>query len=50
SVTTVMFYFVVHIHYAYINIDFWVIMLIMAFFYVCKEVFYPDSEDLNRNK
>ena len=50
SVTTLMFYFVIHIHYTSINIDFWVIMLIMAFFYVCKEVFYPESENLNRNK
>ncbi|ADV06357.1 SepA family multidrug efflux transporter [Staphylococcus pseudintermedius] len=43
-----MFYFVIHIHYQYIQIDYWVLMLIIAFLYICKEVFYPDAEDLNR--
>ena len=38
-VTTVMFYFIVHIHYVYINIQFWVIMLIIGFLFICKEIF-----------
>ncbi|PXA55152.1 SepA family multidrug efflux transporter, partial [Staphylococcus pseudintermedius] len=42
------FYFVIHIHYQYIQIDYWVLMLIIAFLYICKEVFYPDAENLNR--
>ncbi|EGQ2847573.1 multidrug resistance protein SepA, partial [Staphylococcus pseudintermedius] len=25
-----------------------VLMLIIAFLYICKEVFYPDAENLNR--
>ncbi|ADC86997.1 SepA family multidrug efflux transporter [Staphylococcus lugdunensis] len=49
-VTTILFYFVIHINYAYIKIDFWVIMLIIGFLYMCKIVFYPDSENLNRNQ
>lgn len=40
-VTTIMFYFIVHIHYVYINIQFWVIMIIIGFLFVCKEIFYP---------
>ncbi|MBF7016516.1 SepA family multidrug efflux transporter [Staphylococcus durrellii] len=49
-VTTLLFYFVVHIHYAYINIEFWVILVIMGLLFICKEVFYPDSKDLNQKK
>lgn len=49
-VTTVMFYFIVHIHYVYINIQFWVIMLIIGFLFICKEIFYPESENLNNKK
>lgn len=49
-VTTVMFYFIVHIHYVYINIQFWVIMLIIGFLFICKEVFYPESKNLNNKK
>ena len=49
-VTTLLFYFIVHIHYTYINIDFWVIVVIMGLLFICKEVFYPDSKDLNQKK
>ncbi|AVQ35563.1 SepA family multidrug efflux transporter [Staphylococcus kloosii] len=49
-VTTLLFYFVVHIHYTYINIEFWVIVVIMGLLFICKEVFYPDSKDLNQKK
>ena len=49
-VTTIMFYFVIHIHYQYIHIDFWVILVIIGFLFLCKEIFYPDSENLNRKK
>ena len=49
-VTTVMFYFIVHIHYVYINIQFWVIMLIIGFLFICKEIFYPESENLYNKK
>ncbi|TGV05372.1 SepA family multidrug efflux transporter, partial [Mesorhizobium sp. M8A.F.Ca.ET.173.01.1.1] len=49
-VTTLLFYFIVHIHYAYIDIDFWVIVVIMGILFICKEVFYPDSKNLNQNK
>ncbi|RIM74980.1 SepA family multidrug efflux transporter, partial [Staphylococcus xylosus] len=47
TVTTLLFYFIVHIHYAYINIDFWVIVLIIGILFICKEIFYPDSKNLN---
>ncbi|MBL7573510.1 SepA family multidrug efflux transporter [Staphylococcus saccharolyticus] len=46
-VTTVMFYFIVHIHYVYINIQFWVIMIIIGFLFICKGIFYPESKNLN---
>ncbi|MCG1671010.1 SepA family multidrug efflux transporter [Staphylococcus epidermidis] len=49
-VTTIMFYFIVHIHYVYVNIHFWVIMIIIGFLFVCKEVFYPESKNLNNKK
>ena len=49
-VTTIMFYFIVHIHYVYINIQFWVIMIIIGFLFVCKEIFYPESKNLNNKK
>ena len=49
-VTTIMFYFIVHIHYVYINIQFWVIMIIIGFLFVCKELFYPESKNLNNKK
>ncbi|PNZ16044.1 SepA family multidrug efflux transporter, partial [Staphylococcus succinus] len=49
-VTTLLFYFIVHIHYTYINIDFWVIVLIMGILFICKEIFYPESEDLNQKR
>ena len=45
--TTILFYFMIHIHYVYIKIDFWVIALIIGILYLCKIIFYPDSEDLN---
>lgn len=47
TVTTLLFYFIVHIHYAYINIDFWVVVLIIGILFICKEIFYPDSKNLN---
>ncbi|MCU5745102.1 SepA family multidrug efflux transporter [Staphylococcus sp. SQ8-PEA] len=50
SLTTIMFYFVIHVHYQYIHIDFWVVLVIIGFLYICKEIFYPDSENLNRRK
>lgn len=48
TLMVIMFYYTIHIYYTKIHIDYWVIMVIIAFLYVCKEVFYPDSEDLNR--
>ncbi|MGW9856014.1 magnesium-transporting ATPase (P-type) [Staphylococcus hominis] len=45
--TTILFYFIIHIHYVYIKIEFWVIALIIGILYLCKIIFYPDSEDLN---
>ncbi len=50
SIIMTTFFFVIHIHYQYIRIDYWVLMLIIALLYICKEIFYPDSEDLNQNK
>ncbi|MDQ7157851.1 multidrug resistance protein SepA, partial [Staphylococcus warneri] len=29
---------------------FWVIMVIIGFLYICKEIFYPDSTNLNNKK
>lgn len=49
-VTTVMFYFIIHIHYVYIKIEFWVIAIIIGLLYIFKIIFYPDSENLNENK
>ncbi|GGG90450.1 SepA family multidrug efflux transporter [Staphylococcus pragensis] len=49
-VTTVMFYFIIHIHYVYIKIEFWVIAVIIGVLYIYKIIFYPDSENLNENK
>lgn len=48
SVITLLFYFIVHIHYTYIDIDFWVIVLIIGVLFICKEIFYPDSKNLNQ--
>ncbi|WP_260471648.1 SepA family multidrug efflux transporter, partial [Staphylococcus saprophyticus] len=39
---------IVHIHYTYIDIDFWVIVLIIGVLFICKEIFYPDSKNLNQ--
>ena len=50
SVTTILFYFIIHVHYTYIDIKFWVIMVIIGFLYICKEIFYPDSTNLNNKK
>lgn len=50
SLIIVMFYFIIHIHYDQIHIDLWVIMIIIGFLYFCKEVFYPDSENLNKKR
>ncbi|PTG94038.1 multidrug resistance protein SepA, partial [Staphylococcus capitis] len=30
--------------------QFWVIMLIIGFLFICKEIFYPESENLNNKK
>ncbi|GGI42793.1 SepA family multidrug efflux transporter [Mammaliicoccus stepanovicii] len=48
ALSTVMFYFTVHIYYTQIKIDFWVILVIITILYICTEIFYPDSENLNR--
>lgn len=45
-----MFYFIVYIYYVYVNIYFWVIMIIIGFLFVCKEVFYFESKNLNNKK
>ena len=50
TVITVMFYFVIHINYTYVSIDFWVIVLIIGILYMCKLIFYPDSENLNKKR
>ena len=47
-VTTLLFYFIVHINYTYIDIDFWVIVLIIGVLFICKEIFYPESKNLNQ--
>ena len=31
-VATTLFYFIIHLNYVYINIDFWVIMVIIGFY------------------
>ncbi|HCC5682113.1 TPA: multidrug efflux transporter SepA [Staphylococcus aureus] len=49
-VATTLFYFIIHLNYVYINIDFWVIMVIIGFLYVCKLQFYPESKNLNNRK
>lgn len=49
-VTTILFYFIIHIHYVYIEIDFWVISVIIGLLYIFKIIFYPDSENLNNKK
>lgn len=49
-VTTILFYFIIHIHYVYIKIDFWVIAVIIGLLYIFKIIFYPDSENLNNKK
>ena len=48
SVSTVMFYFCVHIYYSQIKIDFWVILIIITILYICTEIFYPESKNLNK--
>ena len=40
-VTTILFYFIIHIHYVYIEIDFWVISVIIGLLYIFKIIFYP---------
>ncbi|MBO1198018.1 SepA family multidrug efflux transporter [Staphylococcus simiae] len=50
AVITTLFYFIIHLNYVYINIDFWVIMVIIGFLYVCKLQFYPDSKNLNNKE
>ncbi|HDJ5812496.1 TPA: multidrug efflux transporter SepA, partial [Staphylococcus aureus] len=50
TVATTLFYFIIHLNYVYINIDFWVIMVIIGFLYVCKLQFYPESKNLNNRK
>lgn len=50
SVTTILFYFIIHLNYTHIDIEFWVIMVIMGFLYLCKELFYPKSQNLNNKK
>lgn len=49
-VTTMLFYFIIHVHYVYIKIDFWVIAVIIGLLYIFKIIFYPDSENLNDQK
>lgn len=49
-VTTVLFFFIIHVNYVYIKIDFWVIALIIGLLYIFKIIFYPDSENLNEKK
>ncbi|EKU45833.1 SepA family multidrug efflux transporter [Staphylococcus massiliensis] len=49
-VSTTMFFFIIHIHYKDIDIDFWVILVISGLLYIFKEIFYPDSENLNRKR
>ena len=49
-VTTILFYFIIPIHYVYIEIDFWVISVIIGLLYIFKIIFYPDSENLNNKK
>ena len=48
TVSTIIFYLCVHINYQYIHINFFVIYFIIAFLYLLTELFYPESEDLNR--
>lgn len=48
TVSTIVFYFTVHIYYSQIKIEFWVILVIITVLYICTEIFYPDSKNLNR--
>ncbi|WP_308413114.1 SepA family multidrug efflux transporter [Staphylococcus sp. 17KM0847] len=49
TLMVILFFFMIHIHYDKIQIDYWVIMLIIAFLYLCKEIFYPNSKNLNKH-
>ncbi|MBC9874579.1 SepA family multidrug efflux transporter [Macrococcoides bohemicum] len=48
ALSTIVFYFGVHINYQHIKINFFVILAVISLLYYLTEIFYPDSEDLNK--
>lgn len=48
GLSTIVFYFGVHINYQHIRINFLVILAVISLLYYLTEIFYPDSEDLNK--
>lgn len=48
GLSTIIFYFGVHINYQHIKINFFVILAVISLLYYLTEIFYPDSEDLNK--
>lgn len=48
--STFVFYFGVHINYQHIRINFFVILAVISLLYYLTEIFYPDSEDLNKDE
>ncbi|ARQ03666.1 SepA family multidrug efflux transporter [Macrococcoides caseolyticum subsp. caseolyticum] len=50
SISTIVFYFGVHINYQHIRINFFVVLAIISALYYLTELFYPDSVDLNNKE
>lgn len=50
GLSTIVFYFGVHINYQHIKINFLVILAVISVLYYLTEIFYPDSEDLNKDE
>ncbi|WP_414044014.1 SepA family multidrug efflux transporter [Macrococcus animalis] len=48
--STIVFYFGVHINYQHIRINFLVILAVISLLYYLTEIFYPDSENLNKEE
>ncbi|WP_414054329.1 SepA family multidrug efflux transporter [Macrococcus equi] len=49
GLSTIVFYFGVHINYQHIRINFLVILVVISVLYYLTEIFYPDSKDLNKD-
>ncbi|MCU7557750.1 SepA family multidrug efflux transporter [Macrococcus capreoli] len=50
GLSTIVFYFGVHINYQHIRINFLVIFIVISVLYYLTEIFYPDSKDLNNEE